>query len=92
MSGVHLCYAPEWWCLTRLKWTFNDRHPVMAVVGPDTWRTTNVPEISRFLGIVVYMLYDDHRPPHFHAEYGDYKVSVEIHTGIVEGRFPRLRT
>lgn len=35
------------------------------------------------------MLYDDHRPPHFHAEYGEYKVSVEITTGIVEGRFPR---
>jgi hypothetical protein len=48
-----------------------------------------MPEISRFLGIVVYMLYDDHRPPHFHAEYGEYRVSVEITTGVVEGRFPR---
>jgi hypothetical protein len=48
-----------------------------------------MPEISRFLGIVVYMLYDDHRPPHFHAEYGEYKISVEINTGVVEGRFPR---
>lgn len=48
-----------------------------------------MPEICRFLGIIVYMLYDDHRPPHFHAEYGEYKVSVEINTGIVEGRFPR---
>jgi hypothetical protein len=35
------------------------------------------------------MLYDDHRPPHFHAEYGEYKISVEIDTGVVEGRFPR---
>ncbi len=34
------------------------------------------------------MLYDDHRPPHFHAEYGEYKVSVEIATSVVEGRFP----
>lgn len=48
-----------------------------------------MPEISRFLGIVVYMLYDDHRPPHFHAEYGEYKVTVEINTGVVQGRFPR---
>ncbi len=48
-----------------------------------------MPEISRFLGIVVYMLYDDHRPPHFHAEYGEYRISVEINSGIVEGRFPR---
>jgi hypothetical protein len=48
-----------------------------------------MPEISRFLGIVVYMLYDDHRPPHFHAEYGEYRVTVEIGSGVVEGRFPR---
>lgn len=48
-----------------------------------------MPEICRFLGIVIYMLYDDHPPPHFHAEYGEYKISVEISTGIVEGRFPR---
>ena len=48
-----------------------------------------MPEISRFLGIVIYMLYDDHRPPHFHARYGEYNVSVEINSGVVEGRFPR---
>ena len=48
-----------------------------------------MPEICRFLGIVIYMLYDDHRPPHFHAEYGEYKVTVEIDSGVVQGRFPR---
>lgn len=48
-----------------------------------------MPEICRFLGIVIYMLYDDHRPPHFHADYAGYRVTVEILTGIVEGRFPR---
>ena len=29
-----------------------------------------MPEISRFLGIVIKMFFDDHNPPHFHAEYG----------------------
>ena len=29
-----------------------------------------MPEISRFLGIVVTMLYRDHAPPHFHVRYG----------------------
>jgi hypothetical protein len=48
-----------------------------------------MPELSRFLGIVVYMLYDDHMPPHFHADYGEYRVSVAIESGVVEGRFPR---
>lgn len=48
-----------------------------------------MPELCRFLGIVVYMLYDDHRPAHFHAEYGEYRLSVEIDLGVIEGRFPR---
>jgi hypothetical protein len=39
--------------------------------------------------MVIYMLYDDHRPPHFHAEYGEYKITVEINTGVIQGRFPR---
>jgi len=44
-----------------------------------------MPEISRFLGIIIYMLYNEHNPPHFHAQYGDYKISVDIINGIVEG-------
>ncbi|MBR5581426.1 MAG: DUF4160 domain-containing protein [Treponema sp.] len=28
-----------------------------------------MPELSRFLGIIIYMYFDDHNPPHFHAEY-----------------------
>ena len=48
-----------------------------------------MPELCRFLGIIIYMLYDDHKPPHFHAEYGEYKITVEINTGVVDGRFPR---
>ncbi len=48
-----------------------------------------MPEISRFLGIVIRMYYRDHAPPHFHAEYGDYEITVEIPSGIVLGKFPR---
>jgi hypothetical protein len=47
-----------------------------------------MPEISRFLGISVRMLYDDHAPPHFHAVYGSYCVVVRIDDGVVTGRFP----
>jgi len=32
-----------------------------------------MPEISRFLGIVIYMYFNDHNPPHFHAVYNNYK-------------------
>ena len=48
-----------------------------------------MPEISRFLGIVVFMNFKDHNPPHFHAMYGDYHITVEINTGVVEGKFPK---
>lgn len=47
-----------------------------------------MPEISRFLGIVVYMLINDHAPPHFHAKYGAHDLSVEIKTRITKGSFP----
>jgi hypothetical protein len=48
-----------------------------------------LPEISRFLGIIIVIYYRDHRPPHFHAKYGSYEVIIDIETGVVEGRFPR---
>ena len=47
-----------------------------------------MPEISRFLGIVIAMYYRDHSPPHFHAVYGDYQITVGIESDIVEGQFP----
>ncbi len=40
-------------------------------------------------GIVIAMFYRDHAPPHFHARYGEYEVTVRIDDGVVEGRFPR---
>jgi hypothetical protein len=48
-----------------------------------------MPEISRFLGISIYMYYREHEPPHFHAEYGEFEITVEIERGVVSGRFPR---
>jgi len=42
-----------------------------------------VPEISRFLGIVIAMFYNDHAPPHFHARYRDHEVRVNIITGEI---------
>ena len=44
-----------------------------------------MPIISRFFGIVIYMYWKDHAPPHFHAKYGDDEIVVEIKTGNVSG-------
>lgn len=35
------------------------------------------------------MYWDDHSPPHFHAKYGEYEITITILTGVVEGTFPR---
>ena len=48
-----------------------------------------MPVISRFYGIVVFMNYREHEPPHFHAAYQDQEVSIEIKTGIVEGKMTK---
>lgn len=48
-----------------------------------------MPEISRFLGIVIGMFYREHTPPHFHATYGEYQITVEINTAVVHGDFPK---
>ncbi len=44
-----------------------------------------MPIISRFFGIIVFMFWQEHQPPHFHAKYGDEEVIVEIQTGKVTG-------
>lgn len=42
-----------------------------------------MPEISRFYGIIILMNFLDHTPPHFHAWYNDFKITVTIQDGIV---------
>ena len=49
-----------------------------------------MPIVSIFLGIVIKIFHEDHNPPHFHVEYGDFKALIEIKTGkIIQGRLPK---
>lgn len=49
-----------------------------------------MPEISRFWGIVIRMFFDEHAPPHFHAEYGDSAAQIAIQTlQVLAGELPR---
>jgi len=49
----------------------------------------NTPLISSFYGIVIKMYFGDYLPPHFHAEYADYKAHIAINGfSIVEGYIP----
>ena len=47
-----------------------------------------MPELSRFLGIVIGMFFREHGVPHFHAVYGEHEISVEVETGRIHGKFP----
>jgi hypothetical protein len=37
------------------------------------------------------MFYSGHARPHFHAEYGEYAISIEIDGDGIHGRFPPAR-
>lgn len=47
-----------------------------------------MPEISRFLGIVIGMFYREHGRAHFHAVYGDFEASIEVVPVVVHGELP----
>lgn len=49
-----------------------------------------MPEISRFLGIIIRMFYNEQNPPRFHAYYNDFQVEIEIATmEIIAGNLPK---
>ena len=48
-----------------------------------------MPEISRFLGIIIAMYYKEHNPPHFHVRYNEYKATISINDlALLEGKLP----
>ena len=48
-----------------------------------------MPELSRFLGIIIAMYFNDHNPPHFHVLYNEFEAEIEIKTlAILEGELP----
>lgn len=49
-----------------------------------------LPEISLFFGIRITINYNDHVPPHFHAEYNGEKALVDIiNVRIIKGYLPK---
>ena len=49
-----------------------------------------MPRISEFYGIAIYLYYQDHAPPHFHAIYGEHEATISISSGrVLDGRLPR---
>ncbi len=49
-----------------------------------------MPAICEFYGITIFMYYNDHAPPHFHAEYsGDEAAFCIDSLGVLFGQLPR---
>jgi hypothetical protein len=44
-----------------------------------------MPVVSVFFGIVVTMFYNDHDPPHFHAEYQGQRGKFDLNGEIIVG-------
>jgi hypothetical protein len=48
-----------------------------------------MPELSRFLGMVVSIYFDDHNPPHFHVLYNEYEALISINDlAVLKGSLP----
>lgn len=47
-----------------------------------------MPEICRFYGIIIYLYWKDHNPPHVHFHYGNYKCSISVIDRVVDGQAP----
>ncbi len=49
-----------------------------------------MPKVSEFFGVVIAMYFNDHNPPHFHAEYAGDEAEFSINTlEILVGQLPR---
>jgi hypothetical protein len=44
-----------------------------------------MPELCRFFGIIIRMFFDEHDPPHFHAEYQGRKAVFDFNGNILKG-------
>lgn len=49
-----------------------------------------MPEISLFYGIRITINYNDHTPPHFHAEYNGIRALIDIQEAkVLKGMLPK---
>jgi hypothetical protein len=44
-----------------------------------------MPIVSMFFGIIIRMFYDEHNPPHIHAEYQNHKAKIDFLGNILVG-------
>ncbi len=51
-----------------------------------------MPRVSAFYGIIVWMYWKDHNPPHLHATYGEFEILINlVDFSIYAGSIPAGR-
>jgi hypothetical protein len=49
-----------------------------------------MPTVAVIDGVKIQFYWDEHPPPHFHAEYAEYRAMIDIETlEVLEGAIPR---
>lgn len=48
-----------------------------------------MPELCRFMGIIIRMYRREHPPPHFHAIYAEHEATYTFDGELLEGELPR---
>ena len=48
-----------------------------------------MPELCRFMGIIIRMYVDDHAPPHFHAKVAEHEATYLLDGTPLQGSLPR---
>ena len=59
------------------------------------WYNKCMAELTRFLGIIIYLYYFDdakHHTPHIHATYGEYDAVFDLDGNVLEGKLPSKQT
>lgn len=47
-----------------------------------------MPEISRFMGMVIQMYFDDHSEPHIHVRYAENRCKINLEGKLIKGNIP----
>lgn len=47
-----------------------------------------MPEISRFMGMVIQMYYDDHSVPHIQVRYAESRCKIDLDGNLLIGNIP----
>jgi hypothetical protein len=79
-----------WWCKgpAASRRTIDQSQNSLYNLRPKEMRVV-MPKICEFFGIFIFMYYEDHNPPHFHARYGEYEALIQITPlGLLKGSLP----